>query len=107
MTFLILRTVYENGFSVFGLDFIFILIIHGIIYQKNNLTKNPKQLNCVNLNDSDLKQLDALPGVGPVLAQRILDYRETNGRFAEVSQLSNVEGIGKSKLKTISEKACV
>jgi len=39
-TFLILRTVYENGFSVFGLDFIFILIMHGIIYQKNNLTKN-------------------------------------------------------------------
>jgi len=74
---------------------------------KNNVTKNLKQLNCVNLNDSDLKQLDALPGVGPVLAQRILDYRETNGRFAEVSQLSNVEGIGKSKLKTISEKACV
>lgn len=74
---------------------------------KNNVAKNLKQLNCVNLNDSDLKQLDALPGVGPVLAQRILDYRETNGRFAEVSQLSNVEGIGKSKLKTISEKACV
>ncbi|MFM8212338.1 MAG: helix-hairpin-helix domain-containing protein [Actinomycetes bacterium] len=74
---------------------------------KNNVIKNLKQLNCVNLNDSDLKQLDALPGVGPVLAQRILDYRETNGRFAEVSQLSNVEGIGKSKLKTISEKACV
>lgn len=40
LIFLILRTVYENGFSVFGLDFIFILIIHGIIYQKNNLTKN-------------------------------------------------------------------
>jgi hypothetical protein len=39
-TFLILRTVYENGFSVFGLDFIFILIMHEIIYQKNNLTKN-------------------------------------------------------------------
>jgi len=74
---------------------------------KNNVAKNLKQLNCVNLNDSDLKQLDALPGVGPVLTQRILDYRETNGRFAEVSQLSNVEGIGKSKLKTISEKACV
>ncbi len=74
---------------------------------KNSGIKNLKQLNCININDSDLKQLDALPGVGPVLAQRILDYRESNGRFSEVSQLSNVEGIGKSKLKTISEKACV
>ena len=74
---------------------------------KKSGIKNLKQLNCININDSDLKQLDALPGVGPVLAQRILDYRESNGRFAEVSQLSNVEGIGKSKLKTISEKACV
>ena len=72
-----------------------------------NEKKILKQSNCININDSDLKQLDALPGVGPVLAQRILDYRESNGRFAEVSQLSNVEGIGKSKLKTISEKACV
>lgn len=74
---------------------------------KNSGVKNLKQSNCININDSDLKQLDALPGVGPVLAQRILDYRESNGRYAEVAQLSNVEGIGKSKLKTISEKACV
>ena len=74
---------------------------------KKSGIKNLKQLNCININVSDLKQLDALPGVGPVLAQRILDYRESNGRFSEVSQLSNVEGIGKSKLKTISEKACV
>ena len=66
-----------------------------------------KQSNCVNINTSDLKQLDGLPGVGPVLAQRILDYRESNGRFIDISQLSKVEGIGKSKLKTISEKACV
>jgi len=74
---------------------------------KNTGIKNSKQSNCINLNDSDLKELDALPGVGQVLAQRILEYRENVGRFAQVSQLSNVEGIGKSKLKTISEKACV
>ena len=66
-----------------------------------------KESSCVNINDSDLKQLDTLPGVGPVLAQRILDFRETNGRFKEVSELSKVEGIGKSKLTTISAKACV
>lgn len=79
---------------------------------KNNLTKgvtknNIKKSNCININDSDEKQLDGLPGVGPVLAQRILEYRQANGKFIEVSHLSNVEGIGKSKLKTISEKACV
>ncbi|MFM1825796.1 MAG: hypothetical protein RLZZ37_431 [Actinomycetota bacterium] len=74
---------------------------------KIDLKKKIKESNCINLNESDVKQLDGLPGVGPVLAGRILDYRESNGRFAEVSQLSNVEGIGKSKLKTISEKACV
>ena len=66
-----------------------------------------KSATCVNINDSDLKQLDSLPGVGPVLAQRILDFREINGRFDDVSQLSKVEGIGKSKLTTISSKACV
>lgn len=73
--------------------------------QTSNTPK--KSSGCINLNTSTLSQLDALPGVGPVLAQRIIDWKELNGNFKSVEQLSEVSGIGKSKYSTISAKACV
>jgi competence protein ComEA len=51
----------------------------------------------VNLNTATLEQLDGLPGVGPVLAQHILDWRAAHGRFDSVDQLREVSGIGPSK----------
>jgi competence protein ComEA len=48
----------------------------------------------VNLNTATLDQLDSLPGIGPVLAQRILDWRSAHGRFATTDQLKDVSGIG-------------
>jgi competence protein ComEA len=48
----------------------------------------------VNLNTATATDLDALPGIGPVLAQRIVDYRERQGRFTTVEQLDDVPGIG-------------
>jgi competence protein ComEA len=51
----------------------------------------------VNLNTASLPQLEALPGVGPVLAQRIVDWRTGHGHFASVDQLREVTGIGDSR----------
>jgi competence protein ComEA len=48
----------------------------------------------VDLNSATTEQLDALPGIGPVLAQRIIDYRTQQGRFGSVDQLDDVPGIG-------------
>ncbi len=48
----------------------------------------------IDLNAADLAALDTLPGVGPVTAQRILDWRKAHGRFASVEQLREVDGIG-------------
>jgi competence protein ComEA len=48
----------------------------------------------VNLNTATAADLDALPGIGPVLAQRIVDYRDQQGRFTSVDQLDDVPGIG-------------
>ncbi len=48
----------------------------------------------VNLNSATLEQLDGLPHIGPVLAQRILDFRTEHGRFSSVDELNEVSGIG-------------
>jgi competence protein ComEA len=52
----------------------------------------------VDLNTATLEQLDALPGIGPVLGQRILDWRAANGRFSTVEELGEVSGIGEATL---------
>lgn len=58
----------------------------------------------VNLNTADLTVLDGLPGVGPVLAQRILDWRAEHGRFTSVDELGEVSGIGEKLLAVLAPK---
>ena len=55
----------------------------------------------IDLNTADSRELTALPGIGEVLSQRILAYREENGRFTSVEEILNVEGIGKGKFESI------
>jgi competence protein ComEA len=57
----------------------------------------------IDLNTATLAELDTLPGVGPVLAQRILDWRTQHGRFASVDQLSDVPGIGDARLTQLRD----
>ena len=52
----------------------------------------------VHLNSATLEQLDALPGVGPVTAQKIVDYRTQHGGFGSVDELDAVSGIGPARL---------
>lgn len=61
----------------------------------------------VNLNTATLAQLDALPGVGPVLAQRILDHREQHGGFRSVSDLRQVDGIGDARYEQLKDLVTV
>jgi competence protein ComEA len=55
----------------------------------------------VHLSSATLEQLDALPGVGPVTAQKIVDYREQHGGFGSVDELDAVPGIGPARLENL------
>lgn len=61
----------------------------------------------IDLNTASAAQLEELPGVGPAIAQRILDHREKNGAFRSVDDLLEVSGIGPATLEKIREQATV
>ena len=61
----------------------------------------------INLNTATLAQLDTLPGVGPVLAQRILDYRAKHGRFTSVAELRQVDGVGDARFEQLRDLVTV
>jgi competence protein ComEA len=61
----------------------------------------------VNLNTATVEQLDTLPGVGPVLAQRIVDYRTQHGGFRSVDDLRQVDGVGDARFKQLKPRVTV
>ena len=61
----------------------------------------------VNINTASASELEKLPGIGPALAQRIVEYRDSHGPFASVDALTDVPGIGKAKLEALREQAAV
>lgn len=61
----------------------------------------------IDINSADANELDKLPGVGPAIAQRIIEYREANGPFRSVDDLIRVKGIGPKKMEQIRPMATV
>ena len=61
----------------------------------------------ININTAGAEELQELSGVGPALSERIIAYREANGRFARIEDLQNVSGIGETRFANLKDKICV
>jgi competence protein ComEA len=61
----------------------------------------------LDLNTATFEQLDTLPGVGPVLAQRIIDWRTAHGRFSAIEELQEVSGIGEARFADLAPRVRV
>ena len=70
-------------------------------------TQPPTEPGPLDLNRATAQELTTLPGIGEVLAQRIVDYREAHGPFRSVDELIAVEGIGEGKLEKLRELVTV
>lgn len=65
--------------------------------------KSEAVLSKISINTASLEQLCILPGIGESTARKIIDYRETNGLFRTIDDLTNVKGIGPAKLEKIRD----
>ena len=72
-----------------------------IIEDNNNLENNKSKK--VNINKSNLTELTSIPGIGESTAQKIIDYRNENGKFSSIEDLKKVSGIGDKKFEKIKE----
>jgi competence ComEA-like helix-hairpin-helix protein len=66
-----------------------------------------RQQHCLNLNIATAGELTTLPGVGDVIAKRIIDYRERHGRFRRPQEIIIIEGFSERKFRAIAALVCV
>ena len=107
----------KTGWYLLGLTVLFLLSVGAVRlltprtvrqdYTVEALAPPAQNEEKVNINTADAERLDTLPGIGPVLAQRIVDYRETNGPFAAPEELLGVEGIGQATLDGLRSRITV
>ena len=61
----------------------------------------------VNINTATQEELDTLPGIGPSIASKIIDYREQNGKFNSIEEIKEVSGIGDAKYEKIKDSITI
>ena len=69
-----------------------------------NIRRSTAASGIININRATAKELDKLPGIGPVIAGRIVEYRRVNGFFQSIDDLKKVQGIGASTLEKFKSK---
>jgi competence ComEA-like helix-hairpin-helix protein len=72
-----------------------------------SISQSESHAPCVNLNAATAEELKELPGIGEVMAQRVIDYRERHGRFRRPEEIIIIEGFSEKKYRVISERICI
>ncbi len=78
----------------------------GVIINDSNLEENEVEVK-VNINTANKEKLETLPGIGETTAQKIIDYRESNGKFKTIEDIKDVSGIGDAKFESLKDKITV
>ncbi len=73
----------------------------------NTLVDSIDETTLININTASNKELEALPGIGPVTAQRIVEYRQKFGGFKSKEEVLKVSGIGPKKFAAIKDKITI
>ena len=73
-----------------------------IVIEENTVSSNNSTQN-ININKATEKEFETLPGIGPSLASKIIEYRNQNGKFGSIEDIKNVNGIGDSKYEKIKD----
>ncbi len=100
------KAVLEMSYEDKGIDSLIKLSTSQVGIKKheiNNKGKNPSTSK-VNINTASKEKLMQLPGIGPVYAERIIDYRTENGRFNNLAEIRNIKGIGEKKFENLKDK---
>lgn len=66
-----------------------------------------KKNNKININTATQAELEEITGIGPSLAQKIIEYRESNGKFKDIEELKNVSGIGDKKFESMKSQITI
>ena len=74
---------------------------------ESGMDENNNQNTKVNINTANKEKLETLPGIGETTAQKIIEYREQNGKFKTIEDLKNVSGIGDAKFNSLKDKIIV
>ena len=73
-----------------------------IIIEENTISSN-KSIQTININKATEKEFETLPGIGPSLASKIIEYRNQNGKFESIEDIKNINGIGDNKYEKIKD----
>ncbi len=81
---------------------------YGIVTDEKENNKNKTNIESgkkvmVNINKATQSELENLPGIGPAIATRIIEYRNENGKFSSIDDIKNVKGIGDAKYDKIKD----